>query len=97
MGNITTLPQHGGAYQNVIERLEETLDMAKKGNIANLMIVMVDAENRVMHGWANGNRPTHLIQQPLNDAQMLAAWLLSIKGAHNWDCTGRNCNGAPRA
>ena len=28
------------------------------------------------------------IQQPLNDAQMLAAWLLSIKGAHNWDCTG---------
>ena len=23
------------------------------------------------------------IQQPLNDAQMLAAWLLSIKGAHN--------------
>ena len=25
------------------------------------------------------------IQQPLNDAQMLAAWLLSIKGAHNWD------------
>ena len=26
------------------------------------------------------------IQQPLNDAQMLAAWLLSIKGAHNWDC-----------
>ena len=24
-----------------------------------------------------------IIQQPLNDAQMLAAWLLSIKGAHN--------------
>ena len=26
---------------------------------------------------------TNIIQQPLNDAQMLAAWLLSIKGAHN--------------
>ena len=36
-----------------------------------------------------GSAPaTTTIQQPLNDAQMLAAWLLSIKGAHNWDCTG---------
>ena len=50
-----------GAYQNVIERLEEALDMAKKGSIANLMIVMVDTENNVMHGWANGNRPALII------------------------------------
>ena len=61
MSNITTIPQHGGACQNVIERLDEALDMAKKGNIANLMIVMVDTENNVMHGWANGNRPTLII------------------------------------
>ena len=61
MGNITTLPQHGGACQNVIERLEEALDMAKQGNIANLMIVMVDTEDNVMHGWANGNRPFLMI------------------------------------
>ena len=35
----------------------------------------------------SGLRASHhnKIQQPLNDAQMLAAWLLSIKGAHNWD------------
>jgi len=61
MSNITTLPQHGGACQNAIERLEEALDMAKQGNIANLMIVMVDTDDRVMHGWANGNRPTLII------------------------------------
>ena len=61
MSNITTLPQHGGACQNVIERLEEALDMAKQGNIANLMIVMVDTEDNVMHGWANGNRPFLMI------------------------------------
>ena len=35
--------------------------MAKQGNIANLMIVMVDTDDRVMHGWANGNRPTLII------------------------------------
>ena len=35
--------------------------MAKKGSIANLMIVMVDTENNVMHGWANGNRPMLMI------------------------------------
>ena len=34
----------------------------------------------------NKNNIYILIQQPINDAQMLAAWLLSIKGAHNWDC-----------
>ena len=45
----------------MIERLEEALDMAKQGNIANLMIVMVDIDGRVMHGWANGNRPTLII------------------------------------
>ena len=45
----------------MIERLEEALDMAKQGNIANLMIVMVDTDDRVMHGWANGNRPTLII------------------------------------
>ena len=31
--------------------------MAKRGNIANVMIVMVDTDDNVMHGWANGNRP----------------------------------------
>ena len=61
MSNITTMPQRSGACHNVIERLEEALDMAKKGSIANLMIVMVDTENNVMHGWANGNRPSLMI------------------------------------
>ena len=61
MSNITTMPQRSGACHNVIERLEEALCMAKNGRIANLMIVMVDTENNVMHGWANGNRPTLMI------------------------------------
>ena len=38
----------------------------------------------------SGLRARHhnTIQQPLNDAQMLAALLRSINGAHNWDCAG---------
>ena len=35
--------------------------MAKQGNIANLMIVMVDTNDNVMHGWANGNRPSLML------------------------------------
>ena len=55
--SISLLPRSGGACLNVIERLEEALDMAKRGNIANVMIVMVDTDDNVIHGWANGNRP----------------------------------------
>lgn len=35
--------------------------MAKDGKIANVMVVMVDTDNNVMHGWANGNRPSLMI------------------------------------
>lgn len=35
--------------------------MAKSGRIANVMMVMVDYDNNVMHGWANHNRPTLII------------------------------------
>lgn len=59
--NISVMPRSGGACVNVIERLEEALDMAKQGNIANLMIVMVDTNDSVMHGWANGNRPSLIL------------------------------------
>jgi hypothetical protein len=55
------MPQSGGACGGVIERLQEALDMAKDGKIANVMVVMVDTDNNVMHGWANGNRPSLMI------------------------------------
>lgn len=55
------MPRSGGACVNVIERLEEALDMARQGNISNLMIVMVDTDDNVMHGWANGNRPSLIL------------------------------------
>ena len=56
--NIVSMPQSGGACKSVIERLQEALDMAKDGKIAN---VMVDTDDNVMHGWANGNRPSLMI------------------------------------
>ena len=59
--NIVSMPQSGGACKSVIERLQEALDMAKDGKIANVMVVMVDTEDNVMHGWANGNRPSLMI------------------------------------
>lgn len=61
MSNLVSMPQPDGAAINVIERLQEALDMAKAGNIANVCIVMVDTEDNVYHGWANGNRPTLII------------------------------------
>ena len=54
--SISSLPRSGGACVNVIERLDEALTMAKHGNIANVLIVMVDTDDNALHGWANGNR-----------------------------------------
>lgn len=59
--SITVMPRNDGACLNVVERLEEAIDMAKRGEIANVMIVMVDTDNNVMHGWANANRPTLIL------------------------------------
>ena len=59
--SISSLPRSGGACVNVIERIDEALTMAKRGNIANVMIVMVDTDDNVMHGWANGNRPSLIL------------------------------------
>ena len=61
MSSIVSMPQRGGAASCVIERLEEALEMAKYGKIANLCMVMVDTDDNVYHGWDNGNRPTLII------------------------------------
>lgn len=61
MGRIKSFPSPDGGGSNVIERLEDALDMAKSGRIANVMMVMVDFDNNVMHGWANHNRPTLIL------------------------------------
>lgn len=61
MGSIKSFPSPDGGGSNVIGRLEDALDMAKSGRIANVMIVMVDFDNNVMHGWANHNRPTLIL------------------------------------
>lgn len=58
MGTIKSFPSPDGGGSHVIERLQEALEMAKSGHIANVMVVMVDFDNNVMHGWANQNRPT---------------------------------------
>lgn len=61
MSCIKSFPSPDGGGSNVIERLEEALDMAKSGKIANVVVVMVDFDSNVMHGWANQNRPTLII------------------------------------
>lgn len=61
MGSIKSFPSPDGGGSHVIERLEEALEMAKSGQIANVMVVMVGFDNNVMHGWANQNRPTLVI------------------------------------
>lgn len=61
MSTIKSFPSPDGGGSNVIEHLEEALDMAKSGCIANVMMVMVDYDNNVMHGWANHNRPTLIL------------------------------------
>lgn len=61
MGSIKSFPSPDGGGSHVIERLEEALEMAKSGKIANVCMVMVDYDNCVYHGWANHNRPTLII------------------------------------
>lgn len=61
MGIIKSFPSPDGGGSHVIERLQEALDMAKQGKIANVMVVMVDFDSNVMHGWANQNRPALVI------------------------------------
>lgn len=61
MNCIKSFPSPDGGGSNVIERLQEALDMANQGKIANVMVVMVDYDNNVMHGWANQNRPTLIL------------------------------------
>lgn len=41
MGSIKSFPSPDGGGSHVIERLEEALEMAKSGQIANVMVVMV--------------------------------------------------------
>ena len=45
----------------VIERLEEALEMAKKGNIENCIIVMATRDGTVVDCWANRNIPFRMI------------------------------------
>lgn len=61
MSNLVSFPQVDGGSENVIERIEELLEMAKNGKVANVLLIAVDFENNVYHGWANANRPTLII------------------------------------
>lgn len=61
MSNLVSFPNADGDAENVIERLEEVLEMAKRGELANVMIIAVDHKNDVYHGWANGNRPSLIL------------------------------------
>ena len=78
MGNIKSFPAPGGAGANVIERLEEALAMAKQGHIAN--VLMVDTDDNVYHGWANGNRPTLIIGEAYCAMQALSDAVVQRRG-----------------
>lgn len=43
--------------ENVIERLEECLAMAKDGLIKNVLVIAVTNDNDVMDCWANAQSP----------------------------------------
>lgn len=80
MSNLKSFPAPGGAGANVIERLEEALAMAKQGHIANVLMVMVDTDDNVYHGWANGNRPTLIIGEAYCAMQALSEAVVQRRG-----------------
>lgn len=47
--------------QNVIERLEEALEMAKKGGIDNCIVIMAGTDGSIVDCWANRNQPFSMI------------------------------------
>lgn len=61
MTEICSFRAENGEGGNVIERLSEALEMAKSGQLSNVVIVMVDRDDCVYHGWANGNKPSLIL------------------------------------
>lgn len=47
----------------VVAQLEEWLDMAKKGELANVLVVGTDDSGAVYRGWANGHYPFRMVGQ----------------------------------
>lgn len=43
--------------ENVIERLEEALEMARNGGINNCIVIMDMSKGEIIDGWANNNNP----------------------------------------
>lgn len=47
----------------VVAQLEEWLDMAKKGELTNVLVVGTDDSGAVYRGWANGHYPFRMVGQ----------------------------------
>ena len=47
--------------ENVVQRLEESLEMAKAGNIENCMVIMANADGGVADCWANSSQPMIMV------------------------------------
>ena len=48
--------------------------------IANVLMVMVDTDDNVYHGWANGNRPTLIIGEAYCAMQALSEAVVQRRG-----------------
>lgn len=46
---------------SVVEQLEYWLELARSGNIANIIVVGASDAGDVYRGWANGNYPFRMI------------------------------------
>ena len=62
MNDIRVIPKAKSASgKDVIQRLEEVLEMAKAGNIGNVIIISTLSDGNVMDGWANTSNPFVMI------------------------------------
>lgn len=58
---VESKPDESTCGENVVERLEEALALAKEGKIDNVMIIAIGNDGCNYDAWANGNRPFKMI------------------------------------
>lgn len=54
---VVEFPSNQASGENVVERLEEALELAKAGQLSNIMIVAAGNDGSVMDCWANRSKP----------------------------------------
>ena len=58
---VVQIEQNHKSDENVVERIEEALALAKEGRVSNFIGIFVLKSGDTMDCWANGNNPVTMV------------------------------------